>query len=371
MQTFSLTDSTKIIREIYNSLEDEISKNIYKERLNLIIEPFEISNLIYNASPYCKELYNNNKIFKYGTFISKNSFLENEPFIFYGVGKASTNIFNTLFISDKIRNELIFNGRDIYFCDKKAETIKTFLGYPVITPEELVEKFPKSQVMICTYLYIEEVCKFLVDNNYKPHQILHYYNICDFDNQYFEKDIIKLSENEVFVDAGVFNGETSLLFSEKVNHKYKQIYLFEPNEECRNNSLTNLDEKKLKNYKMFPFGLWNKKDTLYFGGNHLAGSYRIQEEVQEHSIDVNSLDNLLGDTEVTFIKMDIEGAEYEALIGAKNIIKKYKPKLAISLYHKPEDIFQLPLCIKELNNEYKFYIRHYATSKNETVLYAI
>ena len=68
--------------------------------------------------------------------------------------------------------------------------------------------------------------------------------------------------------------------------------------------------------------------------------------------------------------MDIEGSEKEALKGARNTIKKYKPKLAICLYHKPEDIITLPQYILELAPEYKFKIRHYTTFAYDTILYA-
>lgn len=73
---------------------------------------------------------------------------------------------------------------------------------------------------------------------------------------------------------------------------------------------------------------------------------------------------------VTFIKMDIEGAEYQSLLGASEMIKKYKPKLAVCLYHKLEDIIEIPYIILSMNPDYKLAIRHYTTCSWETVLYA-
>ena len=75
---------------------------------------------------------------------------------------------------------------------------------------------------------------------------------------------------------------------------------------------------------------------------------------------------------VTFIKMDIEGAELESLKGAgRIIIREQKPKLAICVYHKKEDIFDIPEYILSLNPKYKLYLRHYTLGEWDTVLYAI
>ena len=99
-------------------------------------------------------------------------------------------------------------------------------------------------------------------------------------------------------------------------------------------------------------------------------SHVSEEDTGTDSIEVTALDVCLYYKGVTFIKMDIEGAEYEALKGAERIIREQKPKLAICVYHKPEDIWELPELILEFNESYKFYLRHYSYQDNETVLYA-
>lgn len=84
-----------------------------------------------------------------------------------------------------------------------------------------------------------------------------------------------------------------------------------------------------------------------------------------------ALDDLAGDEDVTYIKLDVEGAERKALQGAEKIIRKNHPRLAVSIYHKPEDILELPEYILSLHGDYRFYIRHYQMSPCETILYAL
>jgi hypothetical protein len=88
------------------------------------------------------------------------------------------------------------------------------------------------------------------------------------------------------------------------------------------------------------------------------------------SVQLDSLDNMIG--EASFIKFDIEGCEYEALLGSRRIIEKYKPKLAISVYHKLSDLWTIPFLIKEYGEGYNIYFRHYGKSMHtETICYAV
>lgn len=82
------------------------------------------------------------------------------------------------------------------------------------------------------------------------------------------------------------------------------------------------------------------------------------------------LDEIVEDR-ITFIKMDIEGAEHNALLGAEKTIKKYHPKLAICVYHSIEDYIILPLMLKQFNPNYKFYFRQHSATSSESVIYAI
>lgn len=192
------------------------------------------------------------------------------------------------------------------------------------------------------------------------------------DELYFAPDIIKFHEDEVFVDAGALNLETSLQFIKecrKNNVQQYRIHAFEPDcvsyEKCKN-MLKNMPDA---NIRLYNAGLWSVDTTLHFAETGNAAS-RISVEETGRSIKTVALDGFISGP-VTFIKMDIEGAELEALKGSWEILKRYRPRLAISLYHKKEDLVEIPAYIKEMVPEYKLYIRHYSNAGVETVLYAV
>lgn len=191
--------------------------------------------------------------------------------------------------------------------------------------------------------------------------------------QYFLNDFYELTDKEIYVDLGSWNGDTILRFVNKVNRKYKKIIAFEPEKEAYKSLKLNIEKNNLKNIETYNLGSWNEKTAIKFISNN-TGSYINSEKIQIGEnisiIHTEALDNLFIDIPITFIKMDIEGAEKESILGAKEIIKKYKPKLAISVYHKWEDIYMIPKMIKELVPEYKLYLRHHSSNITETVCYA-
>lgn len=88
-------------------------------------------------------------------------------------------------------------------------------------------------------------------------------------------------------------------------------------------------------------------------------------------VKLDALDHILQGKKVTFIKLDIEGAELKALHACRDTIVQHRPKLAICVYHKPEDIIEIPSYIHEIVPEYKLYLRHHSKDHCETVFYAV
>ena len=126
--------------------------------------------------------------------------------------------------------------------------------------------------------------------------------------------------------------------------------------------------KKLHDTHVICKGAFSEAGQLYFcEGNGPGNSITSQGD---NKIEVISIDEMLQGDKATYIKMDIEGAEMAALLGAQNTIRKYKPKLAICIYHKPDDLWKIPTYILKEYPWYKIYIRHYSYDIFETVLYA-
>ena len=276
----------------------------------------------------------------------------NVRIVIYGVGLIAQNTF-----------EKLNRSKDVFFT-ADVPKMDCFRGVPFITPQELVEDYKDAKILVASYSGQNKICEFLTRSDVSKENIVPV-GFCDFDDMYFD-EIINFGKDEIFVDAGVFDADTSIRFANKCTD-YKKIYLFEPDEVAYDVSKTSLELRNIKNTQLTPVGLWHKEDTLHFN-NSFSGSHI--DDTSETIIKVNTIDNLLKDIPVTFIKMDIEGAELNALYGARETILKYKPKLAISVYHKPEDIVQIPEYITSLVPEYKLYLRHYSNCQYETVLYA-
>ncbi|MDL2263819.1 FkbM family methyltransferase [Synergistaceae bacterium OttesenSCG-928-I11] len=191
--------------------------------------------------------------------------------------------------------------------------------------------------------------------------------VSPIEHLYFEPGIINLNADEVFVDGGFFDGETSLMFADKTKGRFAHIFAFEP-------SKIPIEANKLnghENFTLITKGLWAHDKLLNFSDVGRASSCVCENG--DISISVTSIDNYFNDKTLvpTFIKLDIEGSEKQALLGAKRIISTFKPKLAISVYHRPEDLNEIPEIIKNFNNGYDFYLRHYTESSCDTVLYAV
>lgn len=193
--------------------------------------------------------------------------------------------------------------------------------------------------------------------------------------QYFPDEIrSKLSADEVFIDCGAYYGDTIKEFIFQTNNEFKSIYAFEMDELIYKSMLQQSfmhDDRVL----VFNYGVSDENKLISYERTGCP-SYVLTKsnDAEKYHAEVKSLDSMMMDGiikgEITFVKMDIEGAELDALRGMKELIRIHKPKLAISVYHRTFDLWEIPMYIYSLLPEYKFILRHHSDYDAETVLYA-
>ncbi len=176
---------------------------------------------------------------------------------------------------------------------------------------------------------------------------------------YYDCDVLQGEEEEVFVDLGAYTGD-SIEGYIKTYGKYKKIYGYEMTPTTFETLKQNMRIYNNIECRQKAIGEKNGKIYIKSVSDEDPSSNKVDNQGNV-AIEMVSLDEDITE-KITFIKMDIEGAEQAALKGAKNHIQLSKPKLAVCTYHNNEDIWKIPQMIYEMNPEYKFYMRYNGTS---------
>jgi FkbM family methyltransferase len=337
----------------------------------------------------------------------------NRYVVFYGCGAILGSIVETW-------NELV--GRKIDFCcdSNPSKWGKEFVGIPCISPVEL-EKMKDDAAVFVTVGDFEPVLKQLIALNFPSVHLIYKYDLVSSDylakqnledieskleqvrsilsdqrsievfdsilerllneksaygimtqvfegDQYFAPDLIQLKPDVVFVEAGAYIGDTISDFLKRTAGMFGEIHCFE---------LDSTNFKALQGYVstvpdasrifLHPEGLWNEPMDITYSVEKSQSTIGAGSEKGR----VVRLDDAIGQSRVTFLKMDIEGAEPQALEGARKTIQAYKPTLAICVYHHIKDLWEIPLYLRSLVPEYRIFLRHHTKLEYETVCYAL
>lgn len=336
------------IRKIYEHLGDDESRGLYVDRLS-----YSLTNDDY----YLKQMFKRTDLYRkiYDILKSDNS----EKYIF-GMG-LNGKVFADIYA------EFHFKG----FVDNNIN--EGCENLPVISVEEYIEKQDAS-IYISSTKYTDEMHRQLTDAGIHEGKIKDIGKlVVDVWNQqqYFDLPYLKNNkeEQEVFIDGGCFDGSSSVSFAKWIGEEPAFIYAFEPDPEnvkvC-NEILSSIDNMS---YQLLEKGLWSRECNLRFSRRDNGIGSKMTND-GEIVVPVTSLDSIINN-KITFLKLDVEGAEYEALKGSEKLIKRYRPKLAVCIYHRKQDVWEIPELILSMNEEYKLYVRHYSFSDAETVIYAI
>ena len=190
--------------------------------------------------------------------------------------------------------------------------------------------------------------------------------------QYFPGDIIRLSEDEVFVDGGAFDGDTLADFVGRVGERFAHYHAFEPDAANRARLMARVQGLPVgvrDKITIHPLALHAESATLSFtdqGGptSHVGtgGNTSVRGE---------RLDAILAVQRLSFLKLDVEGAERAALAGAKASITQHRPQVAACVYHEPNDLWEIPQRLAALLPNSRFYLRQHGFDGWETVVYVV
>lgn len=305
------------------------------------------------ASKHFEQIYN------------KLHFFENRIFI------ANPLLFSSKLISKKEILEIYHQEKDLF---SKKEYLKMFHMDKDFF-KNYKDEFEKV-IDIFDYEEDRELYKFLLSER------LEHKN--DFTKKLVEKfnfiykpyfDFVNFENVKNIIEGGVAKGYITLQFLGAADPNVK-IFGFEPfMEYLKKGEYFNL-LKKYRNIKFFEYGLWSssKELTFYFDEKNPTGSRIVDDKYANNKIKVVSIDEFIKTQNIEsfdFLKLDVEGSEFEIIKGAIKSIKRDRTQLAISIYHSSKDFFQIPLYLKENLNDYIFRIGHYSGNLAETILYAI
>ncbi len=186
-------------------------------------------------------------------------------------------------------------------------------------------------------------------------------------DEYFPNGIIKLTDEEVFVDGGAWTGDSVRVFKQKVNDKFKRVYAFEPSSV----PLPTLIQNYANDTRVRVVNKGMHSETTVFRFEDLGSTASRFSAAGSIELPVTTIDEVVGSDPVSFIKLNIEGAEASALMGAQSTIRKHKPKMAICVYHNPRDIWELPEVLNKITDGYDYYLRHHDAGIIQLVVYAV
>lgn len=335
-----------------------------------------------------------------------NNIIENEGVSLFGSGEfgyrcAKYLIDNNYNINYFIDSDINKQGKKIYDIEiihKNSDLSKNIKVVLISTNKYIDEIIAENK---SNYNYIIPFDKWFIMKNFNRLVSMHNYFYderskeifdtilyCKYNGainklaDIFEKDhyfainnFLSDSKKQIFVDLGAYVGDTVEKFVENCEGIFDKIYAFEPGNNqfiAMNSRVNRLIEEWAINKESIvleKLGVSNINKEVFFDVNCDILSNNITDNETDTKIKVVSLDNYFDGNPITFLKSDIEGEELNMLKGASETIKKYKPKMAISIYHKPDDFFTIPEFIKSLVPEYKFYLRHHSITYAETVLY--
>ena len=350
---------TKDVQRIYNQMSDTLSKKIFIDRFNYsITQDFEYIETMVNHTVRCSA-----KWLSFYRLLKEKA--ERVSMYIFGAGIWANILYQET--KDMISWKAAIDSNP---AGKKVGQL------PVISADQLSElKGQDSIIVISSYKNGKEMAAQLRKAEIPQHRMIDggkvIFELTEGAIYFDLEQLYPQSSCEAFVDAGCYDGLTAkgfLGWCEKEGY----AYCFEPDQKNAENIQRNLLDCT-DHYELIQKALWSETKRLSIDarGDYASCVREWDGSDSEQITEAMALDDYLAGRQITFLKMDVEGAEAEVLKGARDTIMQQHPRLAVSIYHKLTDIVRLPEQILSYYPGYRLYLRHYSFSDYDTVLYAL
>lgn len=323
----------------------------------------------------------------------------NKPIVLYGMGNGADKILDwcdangvkvaAIFASDDFVRGQIFRG---YKICKYADVVSQYQDFllviafasesPVVlehffalankheTIAPHLSLFEGDEVVSFSWLakYQQELLEvytnmadeasrevFAATLNYKLSGKLSYLEVITTMRQEDCQQIFHFGKDETYVDLGAYDGDTIKEFLNYTDFSYKKIIALEPDGKNFKKIQRFVQEAGLENVHLLNKGIWSEEGILSFAAS--GGRQSALQSDGKVEVLVDSVDHIMQGKQVSYMKLDVEGAEFEALSGAAETIDKWTPKLFVAAYHRDNDLWRLPLLLWQLNKNYNIYLR--------------
>lgn len=339
--------------------------------------------------------------------------LEMRPIVLYGMGDGADKILNRfdafgiraaeVFASDefvrghsfrgyrvkKLSEVLEAHGEDIViviaFASQRPEVLEKMYAldarFDVVAPDVPVVPGPVFDAdFVCAHqAELEQAYSLLADSQsqrvfmdtvrFKLSGRLQYLRVSETDKDEVFHTVLRPTSAEHFADLGAYNGDTIRELLSYTHGTYASITALEPDRRSFRKLSAWAEQNLSGTVRLVQAGAWCE-DTMLRFSDQAGRQSRVAAKGRETQM--RALDSVLDGRPCTFLKMDVEGAEREAIAGAEQTIRQHRPKLNIAAYHRSEDFFQLPLLIHTLCPDYRLYLRHHPyVPAWDTNLYAV
>lgn len=330
--------SSKLVFDCFNDLNDKDIDKI-RNALEFMIPIWKCSIERRNGLKTDSEFW---AIYEYFKYVDRDTIISNTKNKLFSLPNEFVKEFTTLpvrytFLTGKIDVEHNDYSLIHIYVDMMIKEIENFKWF-----YDKLGDYRSKNILIRIVKYWFELDLYDLSD-------LHENIFCD----YYDMDLLFCGKDDVLVDCGAFIGDSILQYIQTYGENYRSIYGYEIDPGTMEKMKENLNGFERIQYRRK--GVGSSNQMMYLDDNMSEAGAKVSD-VGTNSVEVVTLDDDIKEP-ITVIKMDIEGAEQDAINGARRHIIEEKPKLLVCTYHKPEDLFQIPKLIDGIRDDYKFYLR--------------